>query len=212
MAHGTNAAFDLFRVRDAAQSSGHHIAVFECRNKLASLAGIVPQPVQQLREAPFRRIHAAAPFDGFEFFAVRCFRNFRSFLFGAMVAPQIVVVERLEILPNGNHRRARGIQRNGENLLARDSGFLQNFTRGRSQRPHVIGVRLRGEFRIVALAMERICGDGRCQQAALTVHQRNADVQSPKINPSNDGHPALRKKNSPPTSNDNETAQLSPLG
>ena len=43
-------------LRDAGQLQG--------RGEARALIGIVPQPVQQLGEAPFRREHAAAEFDG----------------------------------------------------------------------------------------------------------------------------------------------------
>ncbi len=53
-------------------------------------------------EAPLRGINAAAPFDGGKFCAMRDGGDLGGFGFGAMVAPKIVVIERLQIFVDGN--------------------------------------------------------------------------------------------------------------
>jgi hypothetical protein len=68
--------------------------MFERARKSRALFRIVPQPVQQLRESPFRRIHSTAPLNGLELLAVRTFGNFLRFLLGAVIAPQVVVIQR----------------------------------------------------------------------------------------------------------------------
>ncbi len=73
-------------------------------------------------------------------------------------------------------------------LIAGDAGLLQDFARGRGQRPHVIVMRLRGIFRIFALAVQRILGDGGVEQATFAVDQRNANAQCSKINAGHDRH------------------------
>jgi hypothetical protein len=52
----------------------------------------------------------------------------------------------------------------------------------------MIFMRLRGIFGIFAFAVEGIFGDGGSEQAALAVHQGNANTQSSKIHSSNDRH------------------------
>ena len=66
VAHRADAARDGRGVGDAAQDGRRHVAVFERGRHAVALAGIVAQPVQQLRPAPFRRVDAAAPLDGVE--------------------------------------------------------------------------------------------------------------------------------------------------
>ncbi len=89
--------------------------------------------------------------------------DFGGFRLGAVIAPEIVVVERLQIFINGNDRRTGGIERDGLNLAAGDTGFLQGGARGAGNSVHVIHVGLRGVFGIFAAAMEWIFGDCRCQ-------------------------------------------------
>ena len=188
MAHGADAALYFFRIGDAAQRGRHHVAVLEGGNEFRSLAGIVAQPVQQLGKSPLRRIHAAAPLDRFQPFAVSGFGDLRRLALGAMVAPQVVLAERLHVFADRNHRRAGGIERNGLDLIAADAGFLHRLARGGGQGAHVIFVRLGGVFRIFALAVQRIFGNRGFQQPALAVHDRNAHAQRSEIYSRHDGH------------------------
>ena len=151
--------FTFLRIGDAAQRRRHHVAVLEGGDEFGALVGIVPQPVQQLGESPLRRIDSAAPVDRFQPFAMRGFGDLRGFAFGAVIAPQIVFAERLQVLADGNHGRAGGIERDGLDLIAGDAGFLHRLARGRGQGAHVIFVRLGGVFGIFAFAMQRIFGD-----------------------------------------------------
>ena len=65
-----------------------------------------------------------------------------------MVAPEVVIVERFEMLVHRDHARTGGVERNRFDLLARDAGRRQRLARGLRQRPHVVGVALRGVVRI----------------------------------------------------------------
>ena len=58
----------LRRVGDPAERGGHHVAMFEGRDELGALLGVVAEPVQQLREPPLREVDAAAPVDRLEVF------------------------------------------------------------------------------------------------------------------------------------------------
>jgi hypothetical protein len=101
VAHGADAARRLARIGDAAQHRGHHVAMLQRRDHLRALAGIVPQPVQQLRESPLGRVHAAAPFERFQFPGAPGRGDLGGFALGAMVAPQIVIVQRRSPSPTG---------------------------------------------------------------------------------------------------------------
>src|SRR6202051_5165582 len=97
MTHGTDAALDTRPVVNPTQCGRNHVAVFESTGEFLSLAGIVPNPVEQLREAPLRGIHASAPLDGLQLLPVRELGNLSGFPFCAVVAPEIVVVKREQI-------------------------------------------------------------------------------------------------------------------
>ena len=60
--------------------------------------------------------------------------------------------------------------------------------RGLGQRAHVVFVRLRGEVRIFALAVQRILGDGGREKPALAVDDRDADAEGAEIYSCYDGH------------------------
>ena len=53
---------------------------------------------------------------------------------------------------------------------------------------HVVVMRLRGEIRILALAVQRILGDRRRQHAALAVDDRGAHAERAEIDSRHDGH------------------------
>ena len=144
--------------------------------------------MQQLGETPFGGIDAAAPLDGLKLFAASGFGNFGGFGFGAMVAPQIIFVERLQIFADGNYGGAGGIDSERLDLIAGDSCFLDSLARGDGQGAHLIVVRLRGVFRIFALAMEGIFGERSGEQTAFAIHDGNANAQSSEIDSSYDGH------------------------
>src|ERR1700739_3332556 len=115
-----------------------------------------------------------------------------------MVAPKVVVIERLEVFSNGNQRRTRRVQRNRSHLIAADFCLFQNFSRGRGQSLHVIRMRLRGKFGVFAFAMKGIFGNGGSEQPSFAIHQRNAHAQSPKVNACNYSHSASPLKKSTP--------------
>ena len=54
----------------------------------------------------------------------------------------------------------------------------------------MIVMRLSGIFRIFALAVQGIFGDGGVEQPAFAVHDRNANAQSAKVDASNNRHHA----------------------
>ena len=188
MAHRADAALHLLRIGDSAQCRRNHVAMLERRSELIPFIRIVSQPMQQLRESPFARVNAAAPPNRFQPLAMRGVGNLRRFALRAMIAPKVILVQRLHVLVDGNHRRARRIERNRLNLIAANARLLQDFAASRRQRAHVIFMRLRRVLRIFTLAVQRIFGDGRIQQPSLAVHQRNAHAQGSEIDSRNNRH------------------------
>ena len=87
MTHGAYAALYQLGIGDPAQSSRNHVAVLESTRQLPALLRIVTQPMQQLGKSPLMGIHATAPINRFEMFAMRKLGNFLRFSFGAMIAP-----------------------------------------------------------------------------------------------------------------------------
>src|SRR5207248_9381210 len=73
-------------------------------------------------------------------------------------------------------------------VVARDPGLVYRFTGRGREGSQVVIMRLRGVFRILALAVKRIVDHGGIQQAAFTVDYGNADIQGTKINSRHNGH------------------------
>ncbi len=105
--------FTWLGVGDAAERGGDHVAVLEGGGKLRALVRIVAEPVQQLGKAPLVRIDAAAPLDGFEILLVGEGGDLLRFGFGAMIAPQVVVAERLHVRVDGHDAGAGGVEGDG---------------------------------------------------------------------------------------------------
>src|SRR5215472_17436124 len=121
MSGSTDAALHFLRIRDAAQHRSNVIAVLKRGGKLAALLWIVAKPMQQLRESPLRGIHPAAPVDRFQAFAMGGRGDFGSFVFGAVVAPQVILTERFQVFANWNHRRAGGVEGDGSDVFSANS-------------------------------------------------------------------------------------------
>ena len=82
--------------------------------------------------------------------------DFGGFLPGAMVAPEVVIVDGLEVRVHRNHAGAGGIERDGLDGVAVDAGLGERGAHGRGQRAHVVRVALRGVVGIFLLAQQRI--------------------------------------------------------
>ena len=84
--------------------------MFKGGDEVTARFGIMAQPMQQLGEAPFRGIHSAAPTDRFQTELVGFPCNLEGFLQGAVITPEIVFIQRLEIRADRNHTRTRGVE------------------------------------------------------------------------------------------------------
>ncbi len=103
VAHGANRALHFCGIADPAENRRDHVAMFERGRKTRAFFGIVAQPMQQLRKSPLRGINSAAPVDGLEFFAARGLGDQRRFAPGAVVAPQVILIEGLKFFADRNH-------------------------------------------------------------------------------------------------------------
>src|ERR1700679_703286 len=111
VSHGTDTSWDQCRIGNANQSSRNHVAVLQCGGKTFPLLWIVAQPEEELREAPFVRVGSPAPLDRFDIFCMGQLRNLAGFLESAMVAPEKIVIERLQVRINRDHARSCGVER-----------------------------------------------------------------------------------------------------
>ena len=171
-----------------ASVAGHHVAVLKRRYKSSALLGIVSQPVQQLRKSPLMRIHAAAPLNRFQLLPVCQLRDLLSLDLGPVIAPQVVVIQRLKIRAHRDHARPRRIKRNRADCIAAYAGICDRLARRFYQRVHLVDVRLRRIVRVFTLALQRILRARCAQPPALAVQQRHTHAQRPEIHSRNNRH------------------------
>src|SRR6267143_2227810 len=115
---------------DTAKDSSNHVAVLKRSDESIAQVRIVPEPMKQLREAPFGRIDATAPVNDVELAAAGGLRDEGSLAPGAVVAPEIVGTERFQFFPHGNHARACRVYREGRDLVSRNLGGSDSFLHG----------------------------------------------------------------------------------
>src|ERR1035437_7875157 len=162
--------------------------MFQGGSKARALAGVVAQPVEQFGEAPFAGIDAAAPVDSFQLGGVRGGGDLGGFPPGAVVAPEIVIVDGLEVGIDRDHTGARGVERDGLNGAAVDSGGIDGSLRGGDQGVHVIGVALRGVVRVFLCAKQRVLGCARAETALDRIEDGNANAEGAEIYSGDDAH------------------------
>src|ERR1035438_1279709 len=188
MAHRADTTFELRNVFDAAESGCHHVAMFEGCDHVGTLVRIVAQPMEQLGKSPLMGINAATPVDRFESGGMGFGCNLLSFSKRAMIAPEIVFVQRFKALTHRNDTGAGGIKRNSSNRAALDASALQSFSRCRDQCGHLVGMGLGCKIGVFAAAMQRIryrCGSDR---AFFAVDQSDANTECAEVNSGDDCH------------------------
>ena len=92
MSHRADASRYRRRIRNPAQHRRDHVAIFKRSGELGALLRIVPQPMQQLRPSPLRRVNASAPVDRFQLRGPCGARDLPGFFPSPVIAPQIIVV------------------------------------------------------------------------------------------------------------------------
>ena len=146
VAHGAGATRRGGWIGDATQRGGDPVAVLEGRDELGAAVLMVAKPVQDLGEAPFGRVRAAAPRKSGETGA----RNGGCFAPRAVVAPKIEVVERLEVPAHWHDSRACGVDGEGRNAMP-GRGTPHRF----GQCTKLIPWRLRGVMWVAGVALDR---------------------------------------------------------
>src|SRR6266568_322784 len=188
MAHRTNAAFQLSHIPDAAECGRDHVAMLKCCNKKRSLAGVVTQPMKQLRESPLVGIDTAAPLNRFEAHLVGLGGDLLCLSVGTMIAPKVVFIEWLKPFANRNDAGTSRIQSNGRNRVAVDSSGVQHIAHGCRESSHLVGVRLRSKVRIFATPVQGIRSRRGPDGAALAVNQSHPHTERAEIYPCHHGH------------------------
>ena len=110
------------------------------------------------------------------------------FLPGAVVAPEVVVVERLEMRVHRDHARAGGVERDGLDGVAVDAGGFDGAAHGLGQRLHVVGVALGGVVGIFLLADAADTRRRPSPGGRGAIENRNPHAQGSEIDAGNDAH------------------------
>src|SRR4029079_17512318 len=76
--------------------------------------------------------------------------------------------------------------------------FSYRLARGGGESTHVILVRLRGVFGVLAFSVQGIFNNCRLQQSAFAINDGHSDAQSSKVNSRNDGHGQTSPSGKPP--------------
>ena len=105
-----------------------------------------------------------------------------------MIAPEVVVVERLELRVDGNYCGTGSVERDRTHVVAANTRVGQCGARCLGKGTHVRRVRLRGEVGIFAFANDRILGDPNAKSAAHAVDDRDANTLGAKIHSGDDRH------------------------
>src|SRR5947208_10895544 len=119
---------------------------------------------------------------------VRCCRDFGGFVPGAVVAPEVVIVDGLELRIDGDDGGACGVERDGLDRVPVDSGSFNGTLGGGGERGHVVGMALGCVVGIFLFAEERVLGDSSAQAALLAVENGDADAESSEIDSGYDAH------------------------
>ena len=166
--------------------------MLEGGGELVTFGGIVAEPVEELGEAPLVGVDAAAPLDGFEVASVGEGGDLLGLAEGAVIAPEVVVVERLHVGVDGDDAGAGGVEGDGFDLVAGDAGLGEDVAHGGDEGGHLVGVGLGGEVGVFALAMEGVAGGGGAEAAALAVEETYAGTEGSEIDSGDDAHAWFR--------------------
>ena len=187
VAHGADAALDVIGRGDAGEGGGDHVAVLEGGGEAVAFVGVVAEPVEELGEAPLVGVDVAAPLDGFEVLGAGEFGDLAGLFEGAVVAPEVVVVEGLELGVDGDDGGACGVEGEGDDVFAVDLGVGEDLAGGADEGGHLLGVGLGGEVGVFATAVEGVFGCGGAEASAFAVEQRDAHAEGAEINSSDEG-------------------------
>jgi hypothetical protein len=188
VAHGADAAGGEGRVGDAAEGGGDQVAVFEGGGHPGALVRVMAEPVEEFGEAPFGGIDAATPGEGFEAGGAAVGGDFGGFAVGAVVAPEVIVADGLEVFVHGDDGGASGIESEGLDIGAGDACLGEGGEHGLGESAEVVGVGLGGVVGVFALAVDGVLGRGGGEAAAFTVDERDAHALGSEIDSCDDSH------------------------
>ena len=188
MAHGADGAREIRSRSDAAEGGGDHVAIFKGGDEARALPGIVPQPMQQLREAPLRGVDATAPVDGFELLLVRGGGNLLCLAPRAVIAPEIVVIQRLEPVADRDDAGTGGIDGERTDLISANTTVAKRALHRLLERIHLRAMTLRREIGILRGAMQRILRNASAEPPFRLAEERDTHAQCPEIDTRNDAH------------------------
>ena len=100
-----------------------------------------------------------------------------------MVAPEIVIVERLEMRVHRDHAGTGGIERQGLDGAAVDARLRDGAAHGQGQRRHMIGVALRGAVGIVLATVQRILAEPAPSRPRTLSNREARTLRVPKSTP-----------------------------
>src|SRR4051812_22715305 len=166
--------------------------MLERRHELVRAVAIMPQPMEKLGESPLRGVDSSTPLDRLQakFVCFAC--DLGSFFPGPVIAPEIVLVERLKIFSYRDDARSGGVERHGPNAGPFHTGRSQRFTHGAYESCHVVRMALRGLIGIVAAAMKRVVRSSSPQTSPIPVENRDPYAKRSKIYTCDDcAHEAL---------------------
>ena len=188
VSHGADAALYLCGIGDAGECGGNHVAVFEGGGEAVAFGWVVTEPVEELCEAPLVGVDVAAPVDGLEVFGEGELGDLAGFFVGAVIAPEVVVVDGLEVRVDGDDAGAGGVECDGGDVPAVDLVLFEDATRGFDERAHLVGVGLGGVVGVVALTGEGIVGGGCAEASADAVEERYTNAEGSEVDSCNGCH------------------------
>src|ERR1700676_5301401 len=124
---------------------------------------------------------------------MRCFGDERRFAPSAVSAPQVILIERLEVCADGNDTGARGVDGQSGKFVAANIRSSGGVPRSFNEGAHVVFVTLRGVVRVVFLAVQRIFGQTGTKAALRGIDDGDAHAQRSEIDAGYDSH-ELRSK------------------
>jgi hypothetical protein len=151
--------------------------------------------VEEFGEAPLVGVDVAAPVDGLEIFGEGEFGDLAGLFVGAVIAPEVVVVEWLQVGIDGDDAGAGGVERDGGEVVAVDVVFCEDAARGFDEGAHLVGVGLGSVVGVVAFAGEGVFGGGCAEASADAVEECYSNAEGAEINSCDNCHDLLQCEN-----------------
>ena len=174
--------------------------MFERGGEAVAVAGIVAEPVEELGEAPLVGVDVAAPVNGLEVFGEGELGDLAGFFVGAVIAPEVVVVDGLEVGVDGDDAGAGGVERDGGDVVTVDVVFGEDAAHCFDESAHLVGVGLGGVVGVFAFAGEGVFGGGCAEASADAVEERYTNAEGSEVDSCNDCHVGCLAENAEPSS------------